>query len=360
MLLQLFSYFLLLSWLTLLKETASLEGPFFKAKTGCDAKCGNISIPYPFGMSQNGINVGCSFDGVGFDYSITCNTSFNPPKPFLGVGDTEFSPPSSLCYNASGGLTLDQSVSWMNLSRTSFTVSYTKNMYFTVGCNAFSLIQGPDLQNYTGTCKSSCETKESVMSGSCVTKNGCCENTIPKGLKRIIITISKRRHQSKVSWSFDPCNYAFIGQYTFQSSDILDGYNFVSKGKDVPVVLDWGIGNKTCEEAEKDLSTFACQANSYCINPDNNPGYLCICNEGYGGNPYLSPGCQDVNECDDQSSNLCVANCTNTIGSYICSCPEGSRGDGKKDGSGCAIQNSQNAPVLQISIGKTFYATNRT
>ncbi|XP_026390468.1 putative wall-associated receptor kinase-like 16 isoform X2 [Papaver somniferum] len=241
MFLQLFFYFLLLSWLFLLTEAASLEGPFFKAKTGCDAKC--------------------------------------------------------------------------------------------------------------GTCTSSCETKESVISGSCVGNNGCCESTIPKGLKRTEIAMEKNRQQSNVSWSFDPCNFAFIGQYTFQSSDILDGYNFVSKGKDVPVVFDWAIGNKTCEDAQKDLSSFACQANSHCVNSDNNPGYLCICNEGYGGNPYLSPGCQDVNECADQNSNLCVANCTNTIGSYICSCPKGSRGDGRKGGSGCVNQDSQNSPVLQISLG---------
>ncbi|KAI3953298.1 hypothetical protein MKX01_042293 [Papaver californicum] len=238
----------------------------------------------------------------------------------------------------------------MDFSRTPFTISYTKNMFLTIGCNVFSIIRGPDVQNYTGTCTSTCETKESVISGSCYGNTGCCQSTIPKGLKRIEIAMRKKRYQSNVSWSFDPCNYAFIGQYTFQSSDVLDGYNFVSKGKDVPVVLDWAIGNKTCEEAQKDSSSFACQANSQCINTDNNPGYICTCSKGYAGNPYLSPGCQDVNECDDQSSNLCVQNCTNTIGSYICSCPKGSRGDGRKGGSGC-IQDNQNSPVLQISLG---------
>ncbi|XP_026396527.1 wall-associated receptor kinase 1-like [Papaver somniferum] len=74
--------------------------------------------------------------------------------------------------------------------------------------------------------------------------------------------------------------------------------------------------------------------NSRCVNSDNNPGYLCTCDEGYGGNPYLSPGCQDVNECDDPSGSPCVEICTNTIGSYICSCLKGSRGDGRKDGTG--------------------------
>ncbi|KAI3963621.1 hypothetical protein MKX01_002418 [Papaver californicum] len=283
-------------------------------------------------------------------------------------------------------MTLDKSYASMNFSRTPFTISYTKNMFFTIGCNVFSGFSGfggPDVENNTTIlCSSTCESRESVISGACSGNKGCCLSIIPKGLKSFTIGVLVNSNTSNISWSFDPCNYAFIGQesqYAFQSSDILDGYNFVSKGKDVPIVLDWAIGNKTCEEAQKDLSSFACQANSHCINTDNNPGYICTCNEGYNGNPYLSPGCQglykimtcfflvktwakipyvtihyctctDVNECDDQSSNLCVANCTNTIGSYICSCPKGSRGDGRKGGSGC-IQDNQSAPVLQISLG---------
>ncbi|RZC44393.1 hypothetical protein C5167_037343 [Papaver somniferum] len=369
MFLQLFLYFLQLSWLTLAGEAASpptLEGPFFKAKAGCEAKCGNISIPYPFGIRRNGINVGCSFDGFVFDYSITCNTSFNPPKPFLDRGNVEVidiskteirikNIPSSLCYNASGGLTLDQSVSWMNFSRTPFTVSYTKNMFFTIGCNVFSTLRGPDVKDYTSQCISTCDSKESVVNGTCTGNKGCCESTLPKGLKRFQIQVMRNSILSNqsITWSFDPCNYAFIGQqnqYTFQSSDILDGYNFVSKGKDIPLVLDWAIGNKTCEEAQKDLSSYVCQENSHCNNSNNNPGYLCTCNEGYNGNPYLSPGCQDVNECKDPNTNPCLEVCTNAVGSYTCSCPKGSHGDGRKGGSGC-IQDNQNAPVLQIYLG---------
>ena len=38
----------------------------------------------------------------------------------------------------------------------------------------------------------------------------------------------------------------------------------------------------------------------------------------------------DINECDDSSHNNCSenANCTDTIGSYECTCSEGYSGDG--------------------------------
>ena len=38
----------------------------------------------------------------------------------------------------------------------------------------------------------------------------------------------------------------------------------------------------------------------------------------------------DINECDDSSLNNCSenANCTDTIGSYECTCSEGYSGDG--------------------------------
>ncbi|KAI3953297.1 hypothetical protein MKX01_042292 [Papaver californicum] len=352
-------YFLQLLFLALASSSSPVPPPFLKTKAGCDAKCGNISIPYPFGIINPNGN-GCSIGGTGFDYRVTCNTSFHPPKPFLDTGNVEVIDISetkirikntlaTLCYNNLGNITLDLSVASIDASRTPFTLSYTENMFFAIGCNTYATISGPDLKNYSSSCSSECNSKESAMEGSCFGK-GCCQSTIPKGLKRYQARVSKFTSQN-ISATFAPCSYGFIAEqdyYTFNASDILDGSNFISKGEDVPIVLDWAIGNKTCEDAKKDMINFACQVNSYCINSDNNPGYLCTCKDGYAGNPYLSPGCQDINECEGQSP--CIGICTNTIGSYKCSCPKGSRGDGIRGGSGC-FHNNQEFPVLKISLG---------
>ncbi|KAH6835266.1 hypothetical protein C2S53_012430 [Perilla frutescens var. hirtella] len=48
---------------------------------GCPQKCGNLTIPFPFGMESN-----CYFDD---SFHIICNSSFKPPKPFLRLGRAE-------------------------------------------------------------------------------------------------------------------------------------------------------------------------------------------------------------------------------------------------------------------------------
>nr|DAD24446.1 TPA_asm: hypothetical protein HUJ06_025910 [Nelumbo nucifera] len=76
-----------------------------------------------------------------------------------------------------------------------------------------------------------------------------------------------------------------------------------------------------------------------------------VCNASF----YLCFALADINECEDPKNNPCVSSCTNTIGSYNCSCPKNSYGDGKKDGQGC-IAKSKAFPAIKVILGN---ATNR-
>ncbi|CAH9103341.1 unnamed protein product [Cuscuta europaea] len=155
-------------------------------------------------------------------------------------------------------------------------------------------------------------------------------------------------------WSDNPCGYAFIGEagrFNFRGSDDLKDLNFMRRVMEsVPVVLDWAIGNVSCEGARK-KDDYACKEKSQCVDVDSDSGgYRCSCDKGYIGNPYISHGCQDIDECEDPNENPCEKICTNTAGGYNCSCPHGYTGDGKKNGQGCVATGSE-FPWIKFSVG---------
>ncbi|KAI3997401.1 hypothetical protein MKX01_017771 [Papaver californicum] len=339
---------------------------FGGTKPGCPDKCGNITIPYPFGITAGGEEGGCSIPDVGYGYSINCNSSYDPPRPFIGTGnlqvlsisETEIriaNMISKICFNENGVVEVNESTITMNLRNSPFTFSNTKNRFILIGCMAVAAYRANDKEDreYISACLSSCDSRESVVEGSCGGR-GCCQNTVPKGIKNYKTTVVSTANESNTGFlSYSPCSYAFMGEYeqfnNFAASDLLS----VPEGRDIPIVLDWAVGTKTCEEAQKYQTTYACHGNSHCNSSDNNPGYHCTCFEGYEGNPYMSPGCKDINECEDEKNNPCEGICINTNGSFNCTCPAGSQGDGRKGGIGCTpnIVKREQFPILQVTLG---------
>ncbi|VAI35998.1 unnamed protein product [Triticum turgidum subsp. durum] len=126
-----------------------------------------------------------------------------------------------------------------------------------------------------------------------------------------------------------------------------------------------GLGTAT--GCPNDAGKSACRSShSSCTNITNNyrTGYVCRCNDGYEGNPYLpgDGGCQDVNECARPDMFVCSGVCTNTPGGYHCVCPPRSRGDPRiKDGClksslslGVGIGIGSGAALLFLVLGAIF------
>ena len=285
---------LLLTWLTVEPTTAASL-----AKPGCPETCGNISIPYPFGIGD-----GCSIDKQWFN--LTCNRSSNPPKlSMTGYDFREISVEgqarvdtflASDCYNSSGHM--NDYYSWMYLDESGpYTFSNTRNKFTALGCDTEAYITGylwNSDSNFTSGCVSFCSDEETVANGTC-SGIGCCQTSIPIGAKGFDIIVESSNNHSMVL-DFNPCSYAFLiagDDFKFNKDDL--GINSTYRdveNKVVPVVLDWAIGNETCESAQRNLSAYACKsANSTCYNSTNGPGYRCNCSEGYKGNPYLEGGC---------------------------------------------------------------------
>ncbi|XAR62863.1 hypothetical protein NMG60_11017770 [Bertholletia excelsa] len=285
------------------------------ARPGCHESCGNISIPYPFGTTDR-----CAKSP---HFLITCNESVHPPEALLSSSIQIIDDISLLrgemivgalvgwrCYYSDTGEKIDNDWSFPSFKLYSplLAFSSSRNKFIAVGCDTSAYINGFQKDQYLSGCISLCSSNRTITDGSC-SGIGCCEVAIPPGLRLYDLSIGSFRNHSTV-WQFNPCSFAFVTEES-------------SFRRTVPMVLDWVIDNKTCEEAKKNLTSFACQSNSECYNASDGLGYRCNCSAGYQGNPYLPGGCTDINECESRDRNDCKGICINTIGGYKCSCPKG-------------------------------------
>ncbi|KAK6938348.1 Wall-associated receptor kinase, galacturonan-binding domain, partial [Dillenia turbinata] len=305
-----------------------------QALPGCQDSCGDISIPYPFGIGK-----GCYIDK---HFNITCNTTAN--KAYLGLGNINvlnISLDGQLrvlnyaaydCYNKSGTTHHNEP----QLNSTKFLLSHTHNKFTAVGCDTRAFVEGFGENYYATGCITMCRKNDTDSLDTSCSGIGCCQTSIPKGANSYgRISVSSYYNHSYVL-DFNPCSHAFVSEinsFNFSLDELLREPS-VPATPEYPLVLDWTIGNQTCDKANA-TPDYACKENTYCYDPENVPGYRCNCSEGYQGNPYLSNGCQDINECS--TSNQCHrhANCTNLPGKYNCSCLVGYEGDGWKNQTGC-------------------------
>ncbi|KAJ8509811.1 hypothetical protein OPV22_000245 [Ensete ventricosum] len=315
--------------------------------------CFDIPVPFPFGI--NGI--GTFRPG----FAITCNnTQGDPPMLSLGT-NLQFQllnislegyvrivgrAITWFCYNTTTGEDVRFRLA-IDLKGTPFTFSDTMNKFTATGCDAMAMIQGSGPHNYTGGCVSFCATRHSVIDGSC-SGVGCCQASVPRGLQSLKLNFSSIRAMtgSKNDTS-GTCSKAFIVDkdwFKFSAEDLVGNANDEYR----PVVLEWSIGNQTCEEVQRRKPPdYACvDGHSRCYNSGNGIGYRCNCSEGYAGNPYVPGGCQDIDECKDPRMNNCVWRCINKGGGFDCICPSGSSGDGRTPGSGC-----RKVAALEIGLG---------
>ncbi|CAK8567479.1 unnamed protein product [Lathyrus sativus] len=319
----------------------------------CPEKCGSVDIPFPFGTT-----VDCSLNNT---FLINCNKTLVPflPQSNQRVIDISLGgtlrvawPVASDCYTKNGTL-MNQTIPDINI--TYFPASPTRNKLIAVGCDTVGVFQTTDSGGgnfFITACVAYCNRLNNISDIKSCSGTGCCEVLIPQG---DVFTNVKYGSTSGIAknhslvHNFNPCGYAFLvenGNYSFKPSDLK------LEKKEFPVLLDWAIGNQTCEQAKKDNSSYACKADkSTCHNAGTKrSGYLCRCLDGYRGNPYLNHGCQDIDECVESNDCVKEATCKNLPpGSYHCKCPAGYEGDGKNNGTRCS-HKSRKELILIIAL----------
>ncbi|TKW19235.1 hypothetical protein SEVIR_4G007400v4 [Setaria viridis] len=326
------------------------------ARPGCRDRCGNITIPYPFG-----IGAGCYRDDGVRGFQLLCDDTRSPPR--LTISDHSSNQLADLslaageartylnatrkCYNDTGGL-VDRNTnpSYMSLFGSPYLFSRVKNRLVATGCPSLGYFVDTEGYFVSG-CTSACRPSQFTIpgQGSC-TGVGCCQSDIPPGVNYFEpytlnffnrTDVSQRRQDTGAfSTNFTTCRYVFLVETAwFSYSDAA----FLSRTDDfaVPVVLDWAVRNVgNCTAARRNATDYACRsADSECVDSiGNGHGYRCNCSNGYEGNPYLDGGCRDIDECNLKHEYPCYGDCTNKPGTYICECPPGTTGDHSKQ-NGC-------------------------
>ncbi|KAH7838427.1 hypothetical protein Vadar_026250 [Vaccinium darrowii] len=307
----------------------------------CPDKCGNMTIPYPFGIGQD-----CYHDVT---FGVECYKSTSLFSPLLAKEFKEISLSGyatvigndlSTCFNdAYNGLTYP------------FSVSLLRNKFVAIGCNIYAYIQGEDGMPSTTGCASFCNNRENYPT---FYGGGYCETSLPRSINSFSVGLYTANTLTNAG-SEIPCNFAFIVDKNFSKFDGINYSDWENIVYDFPLVLDWVIGNISCGEASRSTD-YLCNQNAECRDGNSTGmGYNCYCQQGYQGNPYLSNGCQDIDECKDPKNNNCIGNstCINTPGSYVCFCPTGYSSYSAEDGWRCTPGQEHQFSTRNLLLGRT-------
>ncbi|CAH9140155.1 unnamed protein product [Cuscuta epithymum] len=317
------------------------------ALAGCPEKCGNVTVPYPFGVGHN-----CSLNR---DFKLTCDKLHSKLLTSGGIEITGIDyvkgrlemqmPVYSLCFNES----VKQGMVDFPVGNAAFAISPKENTFISVGCNgSASLIGRTDSINISIACNKD--------TGNYCSEVGCCQVDIP------VIGWLRELQLTANSLGFNNCCQSFVAKkkwYKYRREDLTHrrlGFN------STPLVVDWAVGNgsQTCESAAAEEG-YLCKSHTKCKIGKIEFGYRCKCKEGYTGNPYLPNGCQNIEECSNKASPdyRCDANalCNDTLGSYTCSCPKGYKGDGYKKGTRCTLKQGGINTLLIICTSVSVAVT---
>ncbi|KAF5769550.1 putative protein kinase RLK-Pelle-WAK family [Helianthus annuus] len=263
------------------------------AKKGCNVTCGNVSIPYPFGIGAT-----CS---VNKWYVIDCNSSIPYLSAFnnmevLGVSLEEQTvtvnvPVISRCRSSAPN---SNHIPSIDLGESPFVVSASHNILTVEGCG-YAAILGYKGQLITG-CSTICANNTTNESGFCFGL-GCCQNTIPYSLKSYSVDLTGL----KMLGEDGTCGSAFLGdEQWFPSQSILPYHHLKTRNtSSFPIALKWFLTENDFNES---LNCWERQSNEFGVGLTLDDGsYIplrkCNCGIGREGNPYLHYQCEGVSIC---------------------------------------------------------------
>ncbi|KAM0897642.1 hypothetical protein ACQ4PT_022415 [Festuca glaucescens] len=291
-------------------------------RSSCTTHCGNISIPYPFGVEP-----GCYHHG---GFNLTCNHSQSPPQLFLGDGTVQV-----LAIDLPNGMgRVNVSTSGLDTGEVNGTwraggpgyaadgpyfLAEGRNNLVALGCNVQVLLLRQD-NALVSSCSPFCLEANTIQSFRICSGIGCCQATILEG--RPSYKLQFLEVGTGYPSVMDEYQVLIVeSDYSFNVTEYLDD----DYGHTVPAMLAWAITNSVCHT---NGSSPSCRSkHSFCQNYTTPHGHNCRCSGGYKGNPYISHGCYDIDECKHPEAYPCYGICINVPGTFHCRCHDDTHGD---------------------------------
>ncbi|KAH7533679.1 hypothetical protein FEM48_Zijuj04G0157100 [Ziziphus jujuba var. spinosa] len=268
-------------------------------KRGCQTECGNVSIPFPFGIGSTN---NCFLDDW---FEIVCNTSTFPHTPYLKRSNLQVLNISlknnhdGSSRNAKADKETRES---LNLNGSPFVFSASENMFTAVSCAVRALMSSSSLDEFeiSAGCKSKCSKTDQLLD-NCSGGVNCCQTTIPSyGIKTFSTTFQPETDKT--------CKYAFVVDQEWFISKFNNTTFYALRDMDyVPATLEWSLNrysrhqiygtNLSALQLTQLLrnNSIRCLGDSS-ISSVNQTAALsvqgCYCKDGFEGNPYLLDGCQ--------------------------------------------------------------------
>ncbi|CAL4982280.1 unnamed protein product [Urochloa decumbens] len=330
-----------------------LSTPAAVALPGCNATCGDVEVPYPFGFGP----ARCYWPG----FNLTCDTS-GPGRPRLLLGDGTLRVAEISLENATvrvigkaGCLLVNDTIdsltsdNWSNyytfghsLGDYGYKLS-NRNGLIVWGCNVVAVLQGQKIKGEESEaisgcvsfCRSNASSEVSFAYGfGC---RGCCMSPVSGDIALPIVLQIRSLYSATQAWGGDPTLQVYVVE-----EGRLD--SVMNADDERPLILSWGLTwgplpSTVPDLCTDDISRTLCKSEySYCRAMPLSQVYNCECIYGFYGNPYLAGGCQDIDECKLPSEdNGCRSSkCINTLGSFYCECLPGSY----SVGGGCVRKNN--------------------